>query len=346
MKISQLKIKYFFYLFLLITISLLISAGLKKRGFFKKELPATKETKEKELTKVKLAMGYVPNIQFAPFYVALDKGYFADQGLEIDFDYGWETDIIQLTAKNELQFGIASGDQVILAASQDLPIVYLFNWYQKFPVTITSLAETKITQPADLVGKKIGLPALHGASYIGLKAFLSENNISEKKVDLQTIGYTQVPNLTEKKVEAAVCYAMNEPVQLENSGYSINNIYVHQFANLVSNGLITNQETIEKNPQLIQSLITAFSQGLEETIKNPDQAWAISKKFIPELKEEDEPLQKKILQQSIEYWRSAVSSYGLNNKDQWQKSVGLMKQFGLIEKEPLVDNLFTNQFIK
>jgi NitT/TauT family transport system substrate-binding protein len=69
-------------------------------------------SKPKQIT---VAMGYIPNIQFAPFYIAQKKGYFAEQNLEINFDYGFETDLIALLANNKLQFVIGSGDQVILA---------------------------------------------------------------------------------------------------------------------------------------------------------------------------------------------------------------------------------------
>lgn len=297
---------------------------------------------ERQLEKVTLAMGYIPNVQFAPFYVALEKGYFNNQGLEIEFNYGWETDIIALLASGELQFGIGSGDQVILARSQGLKVVDFFNWYQRFPVTIVSLKEQGISQPSDLIGKTVGLPATYGASYLGWQAFMKINNLKEEQINLKIIGYTQVSSLADKVAEAAVCYAMNEPIQLKNSGYVINSLEVADQINLVSNGLLTNEKTIKERPDLVQRFSNAFSHGLKDTLERPEEAFQISKKYIPEMK--DEEIQQQVLKACLPFWQA--STLGWHNEEQWRQSILALKDLGLIDKEPTLETLFTNQFIQ
>jgi len=292
---------------------------------------------------VTLAMGYIPNVQFAPVYVAVEKGFFAEEGIEVKFDYGSETDLLKLVGTGELQFAIGSGDQVILARSQGLPVVYVMNWYRRYPVVVTALADENIRAPEDLVGKTIGIPALYGASYVGWRALLYATGIDPASVSLRVVGYAQVPVMVEKQVQGAVCYIMNEPVQLEQEGYEVDNIPVSDYIDLISNGIITNDQTIQKEPKLVQGMVSAVLRGLEYTLAHPDEAFEIARKFIPEMDTSDVALQRAVLQKSVEVWQG--DNLGETSAASWQASAEFMKAAGFIQEVPDVDSLFTNQFV-
>ena len=267
------------------------------------------------LIHVKLPVGYIPNIQFAPLYVAVEKGYFREAGIEIEFDYSYETDAVSLVGADNLQFAVVSGEQVLLARAQGLPVVYVCAWYQQYPVAVASKIEQGIQNVADLKGKKIGLPGLFGANYIGLDALLFSAGLSEKDVTLDSVGFNQVAALAADQEQAVSIYTTNEPVQLEAEGYKLNEIRVADHVQLASNGLITNEKTISRDADLVQRMTTAFLKGLSDTIADPAAAYEVSLKYVPDLAKADAATQKEILSRSIALWKTdhlgLVGSAGL-----------------------------------
>ena len=191
------------------------------------------------LTRLRLPMGYIPDPQYAPLYVAADKGYFAAEGLEVEFDYSFETDGLALVGAGELPFSLAGGDQAILARAQGLPIVYIVEWFQKYPIAVVSKTAAGIAAPQDLVGRTVGLPGFFGTSYVGYVGLLSANDISQDQVEAVDIGFVQVESLLADQTDAVVVFVNNEPIQLANLGEDIQLIAVADYIDLVSNGLVT-----------------------------------------------------------------------------------------------------------
>ena len=294
-------------------------------------------------TKVTLAMGFIPNVQFAPFYVAVNQGYYADENLEIEFDYGMETDLLNLVGTDALHFAVASGDQVILARGQGLPVVYVMTYFQRFPVAVVSLEDVPLENPEDLIGRSVGIPGLWGASYIGWLALLDAAGIDEGDIELESIGYTQVASLTENQVDAAVVYAANEPVQLRQAGYEPHIIYVADYMNLVSNGIITNDKTIAEQPQLVAGLVRAVLRGLRYTIEHPEEAFEICLEYVPEAGGENRDTQLAVLQESIKFWQS--DKLGYSDPSAWEMSQQFMLEAGLAETQTDPEKMFTNDFI-
>jgi len=291
---------------------------------------------------IRLPMGFVANVQFAPIYVAVEKGYFAEEGIELGFDYSWETDGVRLVGAAELPFAIASGDQVLLAREQGLPVLTVVNWWRRFPVSVIALEENGIAAPTDLAGQRVGIPETFGASYIGWRALASEVGLSEGDVTLDVIGYTQLANLTEGRVDAAVVYANNEPVQLQQMGRDFVEFPVADHASLVSNGLITNEETIRENPELVRAFIRAFVRGIEETLADPDGAFEICGKYVDGL-EENEASQRAVLEASLAYWRG--EPIGFSDPAAWQETAEVMRQADLLSGPVEVGQAFSNEYL-
>ena len=296
-----------------------------------------------ELTHIRLPMGYIPNIQYAPYYVAVEKGYFAEAGIEIEFDYSFETDGVALVGAGNLPFAVVSGEQVPMARTQGLPVVYITAWYKDYPVSVVSKTESGITSPADLAGKKIGLPGLFGANYIGFIALLNANGLSESDVTLDAIGFNQVEALAADQEEAIVGYVSNEPIQLAAQGYEVSEIRVADYASLASNGLITSEMMLEENPDLVRAMVAAFLRGIEDAAADPDGAYEISKKYIENLAEADETVQKKILATSIEFWQ--LENPGYSDPQAWENMNQLLAEMGLISEPIDIEAAYSNDYL-
>lgn len=297
-------------------------------------------------TKLTLAMGYIPSVQFAPFYVAQERGYFRDAGLDITFRYGFESDLLKLVGTGELPFMIGSGEEVILGRSQGLPVRYVMRWYRKFPVVLFAKAEKGIKSPADLVGKKVGLPGLFGASYVGWEALIFASGLDPAKVTVQSIGFTQATAVNQDQVDAALDYVVNGPVQLRLEGKAITVLPVADYIDLPSNGIITNDKVIKEQPALVRALVTATLRGLADTLKEPDQAFEISLKAVPEAGGTNAKVSRAIFDESLKLWQSDAAGLGLSDPDAWDKAAKFMKQMGLIQTAVAPADLFTNEFVR
>ncbi|MCG3210325.1 MAG: Riboflavin-binding protein RibY [Anaerolineae bacterium] len=296
-----------------------------------------------QLRRVSLGVGYIPNVQFAPLYVAQKKGFYAEEGLDVNIEYGFEDDFVALAAQGERDFAVASGDQVILARAQGLPITYVMKWYERFPVALLLGPGQAVSSPAELAGKTIGLPGFFGASYVGWKGLVYAANIDESAVKVEDIGFTQAAAIQQGTVDGAMVYIANEPIQLRNEGLDVSVIEVSDYLNLISNGLVVGDKLLQADPELVQKMVRATLRGLQYTIDTPDEAFKIVREVIPEMTDADAPIQRQVLDASIELWRSQQP--GVTDRQAWQNSADFMRDTGLLQTEVNVDQLFTNQFV-
>ena len=299
------------------------------------------DEKSAEIQRIRLPMGFIPDPQYAPFYMAVDKGYFAEEGIEIEFDYSFETDGVALVGANELPFAVVSGEQVLLGRAQGLPLVYVMEWFQRFPIAIVSKASAGIERPEDLNGRHVGLPGFFGASYVGYTGLLSANGLTPDDVNGEDIGFTQVESLVTDRVEAVVGYANNEPVQLATLGEDVNVLYVADYIDMVANGIVTNETTIAENPELVEGFVRALLRGLADTLTNPNEAYNVSKDFVDGLDNSRRP----VLMASLDMWQA--DKLGMSDEASWQTMQDVMLAMGFLE-EPVADlsAVFTNEFVE
>ncbi len=326
---------------LLVLTAALLLAGCAPAGAQETAAP---QPSPAPLTHIRLPMGYIPNVQYAPFYIAVEKGYFRDGGIEIEFDYSFETDGVSLVGANNLQFALVSGEQVLLARAQGLPVVYVMAWWQDYPVAVTANAGSGIQSPADLAGKKIGLPGMFGASYIGLRALLNAGGVEESQVTLDAIGFNQVEALAAGQEDAVVVYANNEPVQLRARGYDIVTLRVADYVRLASNGLMTNEATIAQNPDLVRQMARAIQRGVADALADPEEAYKICLKYVENLDQADAAVQRQVLAASMEFWRAEQP--GRTDPAAWENMQSVLLDMGLLKEALDLEKAYTNEFVE
>lgn len=250
-------------------------------------LPAAGNAAAQDTVALELFLTYIPNVQFAPVYVAIENGYFADEGLDLRIRHGAEHDGVDLVAANQLQLGIFGGEQVLLARSQGRPVVSVYEWFQQFPAGVVAAIGAGQDAPerfSDLAGKRVGIHGRSGVSWTAFVALMNAAGMSEQDFELETVGFNVPELVCLGLVDAAVVYLNNEPLQIDDRisardcgdlwGYRV--FPVTPVADLVSNVIVSNETTLEAAPALVEAFVRAFDRGLREAIANPAAAMLAS----------------------------------------------------------------------
>lgn len=234
---------------------------------------------------------FIPNVQFAPLYVAIEEGYFADAGYDLQVQHGDENIGVIQIAQGEPKFGLISGEQVLLARAAEIPVVYVYAWFMQYPVAVVARDGIEMDSPDDLAGLRVGIPGPFGANYTALTALLASAGLTEADLQLESIGYVAPDILCAGGVDAAVVYSNNEPLEIQRridagecgdvTGITV--LEVADIANLASNGIVTNEDVVENEADLVWAVTTAFDQGVFDTATNPARAYLHSLNHVENL---------------------------------------------------------------
>ena len=298
------------------------------------------------LAHLTVGLTYIPDIQFAPFYVAAAKGYYKDAGLDVSFHHGIETDEFALLAAGKEDAIFAGGDEVLEArAHGGLALVDVATIYQKYPVSLIVPANSPIQTAADLRGHTIGVPGPYGATYTGLLALLHSAGLETSDVHVQSIGFNQVPELMAHKVDAVMGYSNNEPIHFKQMGFAIRTIDVWKVQPLVSNGLVALQGELRSHPSQVRALVSATLRGVQYASAHPQDAVNISKAYVPDLGQPDKTATAlAVLQATIPLWQGAGKP-GYNDPAAWQAMAGFLQSVGFLSGSVDATQAYSNSYL-
>lgn len=326
--------------FSLALISLLLLIGALLVGCGNATPGTTTSSNNKSLIDVSIGLGYIPDIQFAPFYVAVSKGYYKAAGLNVTLNHGIVTDLFGEMMAGKDTFVFATGDEELTARSKNLPVVDVSTLYQLYPVSLIVPENSPIKTLADLKGHTIGAPGLYGSTYIGLLALLHAAHLTTSDVKIESIGFTQVNALKQGRVDAVIGYTNNEPLQLRRLGMQVRTFDVSNYQPMVSNGISTTEQTLNTQHSMVSAFVQATLKGLNDVIANPSEALQLSQSFIPGMNKTEAQDE---LQATIPIWKgNGQHPLGYNDLATWQATAQLMVSLNLLSASTDASKAFVN----
>jgi len=230
-------------------------------------------------TPVKFTLDFKFEGPSAPFLVAIDKGYFKAEGLDVTIDSAaGSLEPINRVASGTYDMGFGDINSLIKFrdANPGTPIKAVFILYNKPPFSVVARKSRGITAPKDLEGKKLGAPAADGA-FAQWKIFVHANNIDAHKVTIENVGFpVREPMLAAGQVDAITGFSFSSYINLKDRGVPVEDIVVLLMAdygvNLYGNTIMVNPKFAAEKPEAVKGFLRAFVKGLKDTVKDPATA--------------------------------------------------------------------------
>ncbi|HEY4226827.1 MAG TPA: ABC transporter substrate-binding protein [Candidatus Limnocylindrales bacterium] len=299
------------------------------------------------MTALNVGLGYIPSVQFAPFYLAQQAGYYRDAGLDVTFENKIDPDLITLTGQGAIDVSVADGTDVIPAGSQGIPVQYIATLYGTYPSIVFAKTSSGIKTAADLKGKKIGIPGKYGSSWIMLQALLKSVGLTPDDATIvEYPDYGQGVAVQGGAVDAATGFANNEPVQLELSGTHAVVLHVDDVVALPGPGLISSKATLTSKQNPIAAFVAATLRAMTEIAADPKVGLDASIAAEPDLGS-NRATQQAILAATIATWSPASGggAFGTIDHAGWQASITYMQTLGLVPNPVTVDQLVRDDFL-
>jgi len=300
--------------------------------------------------KVTIATGFKPSMNSAAIYLAAEKGYYKDAGLDVTVQDGSNPNLLAQVGTGGVDFGVSTGDSVVSARAAGVPVQMVIRLFTKYPVGLIYLADSgkTINTPADLNGMNIGVSQLSGSTYFGLLALLQAGHLTADDVEITTIGFTELEALSQKRVDAAMTYMSNEPVNARDVGINTKAVQVNDYVQIVSSGIVTSESMIKDHPDVVQKVVDATVKAMNEELQNPDEAYAATIKRMPELTaDKDKQTQRDILTETLKYQQPVANHpTGWADPDAWKTTTDFLKSVNVIDKAVDPTTCYTNQFVE
>ena len=292
--------------------------------------------------KVTFMAGFRPqaNLPFVAAYVAKEKGFFADENLDVEIRHSSGADEhLKFLLEGSVQFTTGTAAQALRRSSDGLPVVAVALYGQRGDQGYVARADSGIKTPKDLKGRTVGFKS--GVVPAELDGMLAGAGLKREDVKLVSVGF-DVRAFIEKQVEVYPVFLNNEPFAVRKAGVEVNVLDPADFG-VPTLGLTTlvNRETLTKDPALVERYLRATLRAVAWTQAHPDEAVQVVLKYAPGA---DAAQQRFLLDEDLKAARRA-DGIGRSSKEQWQALADTLVKYQVLTKAPDVTQAFDNRLV-
>ncbi len=297
-----------------------------------------------QLQKVKVLLDWFPNTNHAGLYAAREKGYYAEEGLDVEIIQPAEGGTAQLIAANQGEFGISYQEEVTLARAANLPITAIAAVVQHNTSGFASPLNRQIKTPLDFQGKTYGGWGSPSENAM-LKALMIKYGGDFSKIKIINIGAADFFTSVQKDIDFSWIYYGWTGIEAEQKGMHLN------FIPLRSEGpafdfytpvIIASEATINTSPHLVEKFMRATTRGYQLAISDPDAVSALMVKAVPEL---DANLVSASMQYLAKQYQADAPRWGEMKKETWDAYTAFLLDNKLMDAPVDSDKAFTNRFL-
>lgn len=304
-----------------IVASLFVLAGCSDKGSGAPSQGSSQGTK-----KVTLMLNWVPYGEHAPFYYGVKKGFYKNEGLELEIKPGnGSGTTIQQVAQNQVTFGWADTPPLLKGVGTGMKVKSLGVFLQKGPSSIESLADKNISKPSDLKGKTVGgTPG--DALYAVFPAWLKANGLSKDDVKVVNVDAAgKIAALAEGKVDAIMGFFHDQAPTVEARTQKKVNalLYADSGLNMLGTGIVVNESTLSGDKEVAAKFVRATQKSWSEAAKDIPGAVAAMVEMA-----ENEPPQEVLTKQLTLCLPLLEGTPGVNDETKWKQTIDLMTQYG------------------
>jgi NitT/TauT family transport system substrate-binding protein len=304
-------------------------------------------------TDVKFALDWKFEGPAAPYFVAIDKGYYKAEGLNVTIDSGpGSVAGIARVAAGTYPIGFFDINSLVKFQDQnpDKRVQAVLMVYDKPPFAIATTTKTGITKPKDLEGKVLGAPAADGA-FAQWKAFVKENGIDASKVKIENVGFpVREPMLADGKVDAITGFSFSMHYNLLQKGLKPEDIRIMLMADhglvLYGNAIMVNPDYAKANPKVVSGFVRATIKGVLDTVKDPDAAIksVMKRNDTGDEKIELDRLKMSLRDNFVTPWVKA-NAFGGVDMERLAKSIDQIALTYDFKNRPKAEDIFNSQYL-